>query len=369
MDPLVGQKGVKYGLQVRKPEKKDAKKSAPPKRSIFGDDASDEDEDNVERQIARHAARKQNDKKVAEMHAAALAEDASVFDYDSHFDSIQEARAEPKQKEKMARESRYIASLLETAEERKREQDVQYERQLAKERAAEDHLYGNKEKFVTAAYKKKLEEEAKWKAEQKQKQEEEEQNAVEKKGHMGDFYRNILRNNVAFGTAAAGTEKTSGSAAATKPAEEKVTQQQQQQPVTGGGDDEIMPERRTEIEARAAGGARREIQAAPRQPTKGGSGSGGHIQAMKMGQRVQHEEGLLDRKTAEGKREVLITYPEADAAGTSRKQEETGTAAAASDQATAAQPAALAIKMNREDAVAAARERYLARKRKAENLT
>lgn len=64
MDPLVGQKGVKYGLQVRKPEKKDAKKSAPPKRSIFGDDASDEDEDNVERQIARHAARKQNDKKV-----------------------------------------------------------------------------------------------------------------------------------------------------------------------------------------------------------------------------------------------------------------------------------------------------------------
>ena len=28
----------------------------------------------------------------------------------------------------------------------------------------------------------------------------EESNAVEKKGHMGDFYRNLLRNNVAFGT-------------------------------------------------------------------------------------------------------------------------------------------------------------------------
>jgi hypothetical protein len=64
MDALIGQKGVKYGLQVRKPEKKDAKKPLPPKPSIFGDDASDEDEDNVERQIARHAARKQNDKKV-----------------------------------------------------------------------------------------------------------------------------------------------------------------------------------------------------------------------------------------------------------------------------------------------------------------
>ena len=29
----------------------------------------------------------------------------------------------------------------------------------------------------------------------------EEAEAAEKKGHMGDFYRNILRNNVAFGTA------------------------------------------------------------------------------------------------------------------------------------------------------------------------
>ncbi len=64
MDALIGQKGVKYGLQVRKPEKKDAKKTAPPKPSIFGDDASDDEEDNVERQIARHAARKQNDRKV-----------------------------------------------------------------------------------------------------------------------------------------------------------------------------------------------------------------------------------------------------------------------------------------------------------------
>jgi len=306
------------------------------------------------------------------MHAAALAEDASVFDYDSHFDSIQEARAEPKQKEKMARESRYIASLLETAEERKREQDVQYERQLAKERAAEDHLYGNKEKFVTAAYKKKLEEEAKWKAEQRQKQAEEEQNAVEKKGHMGDFYRNILRNNVAFGTAAAGTEKTSDGAAATKPAVEKAKegakqQQQQQQPVEGGEDDDIMPERRAEMEARAAGGARGEFQGGTPRPTTGGGIGSEYTEARGMDQR---EDQLIDRTRLEGRREAARESPVAGATGTSRKEEERGTAAAAAavDQATDSLPAGPGSKKSREDAVAAARERYLARKRKAENL-
>jgi hypothetical protein len=140
---------------------------------------------------------------VAQLHADALTEDAAIFDYDSHFDSIQEvraqslllqegasghsgaaaalllllllllgssthaaclwhfsspaplpslrhcrgtlpgpthpplqARAEPKKQEKLARQSRYIAGLLEKAEERKAEQDILYERQLAKERAA-----------------------------------------------------------------------------------------------------------------------------------------------------------------------------------------------------------------------------------------
>ena len=61
------------------------------------------------------------------------------------------------------------ARPAEKAEERKREQDVLFERQLAKERAAEDHLFGDKERFVTAAYKKKLAEQQQWKEEQKRK--------------------------------------------------------------------------------------------------------------------------------------------------------------------------------------------------------
>lgn len=62
---ITGQKGIKYGLEVRKPP--GAKAAAPPpkKRSVFGDDDSDEEQQgNVEQQIARQAARKQSDKKV-----------------------------------------------------------------------------------------------------------------------------------------------------------------------------------------------------------------------------------------------------------------------------------------------------------------
>lgn len=62
---------------------------------------------------------------------------------------------------------------------------------LAKERSAEDHLFGDKEKFVTAAYKKKLEEDKKWLAEEKLREAQEVKNDVVKKGHMGDFYRSV----------------------------------------------------------------------------------------------------------------------------------------------------------------------------------
>lgn len=41
-------------------------------------------------------------------------------------------------------------------------QEIRFERRQLKDRQQEDHLYEGKEKFVTAAYKKKLEEDRKW---------------------------------------------------------------------------------------------------------------------------------------------------------------------------------------------------------------
>ena len=65
---------------------------------------------------------------VAQLHAAALAEDASVFDYDGVYDSLKESE-KPKLEEKKQRKSRYIEGLLDKAKERNREQDIIYERQ------------------------------------------------------------------------------------------------------------------------------------------------------------------------------------------------------------------------------------------------
>lgn len=62
------------------------------------------------------------------VHAAALAEDPSVFDYDGVYDSMQETKAAPVAAARAQRSSKYIENLLDKAKERQREQDIIYER-------------------------------------------------------------------------------------------------------------------------------------------------------------------------------------------------------------------------------------------------
>jgi coiled-coil domain-containing protein 55 len=69
---------------------------------------------------------------VQEMYAAALAEDPNAFDYDGVYDSIQQEKAAPKAQDKVARQPKYIANLLEQAQLRKREQDITTERRLVR---------------------------------------------------------------------------------------------------------------------------------------------------------------------------------------------------------------------------------------------
>lgn len=66
------------------------------------------------------------------MYAAALAEDPNAFEYDALYESMQEQKAAPKQQERLARRPKYIASLLEQAEVRKKEQGITYERMLVR---------------------------------------------------------------------------------------------------------------------------------------------------------------------------------------------------------------------------------------------
>jgi coiled-coil domain-containing protein 55 len=69
---------------------------------------------------------------VQDIYAAALEEDPNAFEYDSLYDSMQEQKAVPKQQERLTRKPKYIASLLEQAEVRKKEQGITYERQLVR---------------------------------------------------------------------------------------------------------------------------------------------------------------------------------------------------------------------------------------------
>ena len=97
------------------------------------------------------------------------------------------------------RESRYIAKLLETAQERKIDRDIAYERKMAREQAQEENenveLRG-KERFVTAAYKRQLQERKEFL--DKRAKLEDDSDVTKSTGGMANFYGN-LNQNVAMG--------------------------------------------------------------------------------------------------------------------------------------------------------------------------
>lgn len=68
--------------------------------------------------------------------------------------------------------------MMEKAKKREREQEIVYERKLAKERSKDDHLFADKDKFLTAAYKRKLAEQEKWMQEERLRQLREERDDV-----------------------------------------------------------------------------------------------------------------------------------------------------------------------------------------------
>ena len=69
------------------------------------------------------------------------------------------------------------------------------ERKLVRERQKEDELYGDTEKFMTLAYKKKLEEEKKWEYEDKLTDIVEQKTDYRSRGMHG-FYSNLMNKNV-----------------------------------------------------------------------------------------------------------------------------------------------------------------------------
>lgn len=78
--------------------------------------------------------------------------DPSLLDYDSFVSTSDIPTTSTNGPTETRQPARYIGGLVAKADERKKASEVVFERKLAREREAEDALYGEKEKFVTSAY-------------------------------------------------------------------------------------------------------------------------------------------------------------------------------------------------------------------------
>ena len=109
-------------------------------------------------QINRLARESKMNKEVAKL----AEEDASIYQYDEIYDSkinnIRLKRDEKILQDKRERKSKYMDSIADKYFEREKRQLNIREKLKLKEREMTDDLYRNKEKFVTRAYKKKLNE-------------------------------------------------------------------------------------------------------------------------------------------------------------------------------------------------------------------
>ncbi|KAK7280651.1 hypothetical protein RJT34_25717 [Clitoria ternatea] len=186
----------KYGLNLRptKPKKQ------PPRPSLatpFG--FNDDDENDVEREIALQASKKKSLKEVEEQQKKALEEDPSIFDYDGVYDKMKEKVTRPLVQDREERKPKYIQNLIKKAKEREQYREIVYEKKIAKERSQDDHLYADKDKFITEAYRKKLaERERQMELERLRELQEERDDVTKKKDFLLDFYGNLDKN-VAYG--------------------------------------------------------------------------------------------------------------------------------------------------------------------------
>jgi coiled-coil domain-containing protein 55 len=162
------------------------------------DDSDEENGSNVVSEVARvnaQLARRQQADQAALQ--AAAADDPSIYDYDGEYDKFKSAEVKTHQLSQAStskdppvsrvatpprlllltfctiycwcclQKSKYVGNLLSTAKMREKEKDRIYERKLLKEREVEDKEFGDKPKFLTTAYKKKMQEDQKWEYENK----------------------------------------------------------------------------------------------------------------------------------------------------------------------------------------------------------
>uniref|UniRef100_A0ABI8AAH1 Nuclear speckle splicing regulatory protein 1 n=2 Tax=Felis catus TaxID=9685 RepID=A0ABI8AAH1_FELCA len=148
----------------------------------------------VSESLQREAAKKQAMKQTKLEIQKALAEDSTVYEYDSIYDEMQKKREEnnPKLLLGKDRKPKYIHNLLKAVEIRKKEQEKRMEKKIQREREMEKGEFDDKEAFVTSAYKKKLQERAEEEEREKRAAALEARLDVTKQKDLSGFYRHLL---------------------------------------------------------------------------------------------------------------------------------------------------------------------------------
>merc|ERR1712048_461459 len=109
--------------------------------------------------------------------------------------NFQKAKDEEERRKKLnlsIKKPKYIKGMLKTAAKRKLEDERRYERRAIKERKNEDHLFDDKEKFITPAYKEKMEKLEKAEEEIQRRDELDRLQDVKKQTGLSGFYRHLL---------------------------------------------------------------------------------------------------------------------------------------------------------------------------------
>jgi len=123
--------------------------------------------------------------------ASAEEADPSIYDYDAAYDSFKAAKkAAAAALSTEDKRPRYFDALQRAADIRERDRQIAEERRLQRERAAEGDAYKDKEKFVTEAYRRQQEELRRLR-EEEERREEEEKKKNQGRG-LAEFYKGML---------------------------------------------------------------------------------------------------------------------------------------------------------------------------------
>ncbi|NXT36739.1 NSRP1 protein, partial [Pelecanoides urinatrix] len=186
---------LRYGLIM--PKKLPQKNLVSQKLSVFADES--DEEPSVGESLQKEALKKQAMKQTKLEIQKALEEDATVYEYDSIYDEMQQKKKESNARVlsgKDDKKPRYIQNILKAAEIRKKEQEKRMERKIQKEREMEGGEFAHKEAFVTSAYKKKLQERAEEEERERREAALEAYLDVTKQKDLSGFYRHLLNQRV-----------------------------------------------------------------------------------------------------------------------------------------------------------------------------